>query len=37
VGALTWPRMLPARRAIQSRRTADDATLEGWLIGPEPR
>ncbi len=31
VGALTWPRMLPARRAIQSRRTVDDATLERWL------
>jgi GT2 family glycosyltransferase len=31
VGAVTWPRMLPARRAIQGRRTVDDATLEGWL------
>jgi hypothetical protein len=30
-GALTWPRMLPARRAIQARRTVDDATFERWL------
>ncbi len=31
VGWLTWPRMLPARRAIQSRRRLPDADLESWL------
>jgi GT2 family glycosyltransferase len=33
VGALSWPRMLPARRAIQRRRSVDEATLARWMAG----
>jgi len=34
VGLLTWPRMLPARRRIQSRRRLSDADLERLLARP---
>jgi GT2 family glycosyltransferase len=30
-GGLSWPLRLGERRAIQARRTVDDATLERWL------
>jgi GT2 family glycosyltransferase len=33
VGLLTWPRMLPARRAIQSTRRLSDEELERLLSG----
>lgn len=33
VGALTWPRMLPSRQAIQRGRSVDDATLARWMAG----
>jgi GT2 family glycosyltransferase len=36
VGALTWPAMLRQRRAIQARRTVDDATLARWLGAGSP-
>jgi GT2 family glycosyltransferase len=36
VGWLTWPRMLPARRRIQSHRRLPDATLAALLEGEVP-